>query len=287
MKERFRELLTKGKTQELLDLLLDITKKRGLNLLFEETLLQSAKYSEYIKTRLRGTLKVEDLNVSISKINEALLYIINQLPDEIGTNKNIPNKIVQIIIQGHAFEANVVFGDLATLGRSPYCDFSFQKSYKDISNWHAKIKYYQERNEFQIEDLDSTNGTYLNGEKIYSPRKIKFDSMVRLGSYLEFHFKQDNSDIHSVGTLVYYSKEGKELGRYCLVPKSYIKIGNSLNHLKLPLINHETSIGALSCIDKRIYFVEHTEKIKGKMSKEIINQEVFNFESISLQIKII
>lgn len=49
-----------------------------------------------------------------------------------------------------------------------------------VSSYHAKI--YVRNNEFYLEDLASTNGTYINEEKISGRVRLKVNDIVRLGS---------------------------------------------------------------------------------------------------------
>lgn len=49
-----------------------------------------------------------------------------------------------------------------------------------VSSYHAKI--YVRNNEFYLEDLASTNGTYVNEEKISGRIRLRINDTVRLGS---------------------------------------------------------------------------------------------------------
>ena len=48
-----------------------------------------------------------------------------------------------------------------------------------VSSLHMKIVYRE--GEYQVEDLDSTNGTYVNGERIEGPVTLKNDDLVKVG----------------------------------------------------------------------------------------------------------
>lgn len=52
--------------------------------------------------------------------------------------------------------------DAVTVGRGPDCGIQLRT--KNVSRRHARIDFYNE--EYHIEDLNSTNGTYLNGIKV-------------------------------------------------------------------------------------------------------------------------
>jgi hypothetical protein len=69
------------------------------------------------------------------------------------------------------------------LGTAADCDIVLTD--KKISRKHATIRY--EGGEFQIADLDSSNGTFVNDEKVQKHDLIDND-MVKLGD-IEFEFK--------------------------------------------------------------------------------------------------
>lgn len=49
-----------------------------------------------------------------------------------------------------------------------------------VSSYHAKL--YVRNNDFYLEDLDSTNGTYVNASKITGRIKLKVEDEIKLGS---------------------------------------------------------------------------------------------------------
>lgn len=75
-----------------------------------------------------------------------------------------------------------------TLGRSAECSITLD--FKGISRKHFGVKV--EMDEVIIADLGSSNGTYLNNEKISSPAKLRKGDMVKVGSFaLKFLPKGD------------------------------------------------------------------------------------------------
>lgn len=50
------------------------------------------------------------------------------------------------------------------IGRDPTCDLVLQEEI--VSSHHARLSYHH--NQWWIEDLQSTNGTYLNDERLYT-----------------------------------------------------------------------------------------------------------------------
>jgi hypothetical protein len=63
------------------------------------------------------------------------------------------------------------------IGRAPNSDFVIEDDY--VSSQHARI---QRNNEgWQIQDLNSTNGTYDDGARIGAPVNIEADMQIRIG----------------------------------------------------------------------------------------------------------
>ena len=67
----------------------------------------------------------------------------------------------------------------ATIGRSKKCDIYINDKY--LSKEHARIFF--DKDKFFIEDLNSTNGTFVNGKEILSahPVKLKDNDKISFG----------------------------------------------------------------------------------------------------------
>jgi hypothetical protein len=65
-------------------------------------------------------------------------------------------------VMGEKKERIFIGEDEVIIGRTPDCDI--QLLVENVSRWHARIIYKNE--EYQVEDLDSTNGVYVNGVKV-------------------------------------------------------------------------------------------------------------------------
>ena len=63
------------------------------------------------------------------------------------------------------------------LGRESGCDFLIND--KTVSSRHARLSYHHQQ--WWLEDLASTNGTFLNGEAINTPVVITHGDELRLG----------------------------------------------------------------------------------------------------------
>ena len=64
------------------------------------------------------------------------------------------------------------------LGRDPACDFPI---YNDtVSARHTRLSYHH--NQWWVEDLASTNGTFLNDDQVSTPTVIMANDMLRCGA---------------------------------------------------------------------------------------------------------
>jgi pSer/pThr/pTyr-binding forkhead associated (FHA) protein len=63
------------------------------------------------------------------------------------------------------------------LGREPGCDFSLDD--QTVSSQHARLAY--RKQQWWLEDLASTNGTFLNGDAVTTPVVITHGDELRLG----------------------------------------------------------------------------------------------------------
>ncbi len=82
---------------------------------------------------------------------------------------------------GHEFE----IGDSATMGRAPSADVPIEDPF--ASSAHARIF---PRGQFMyIEDMGSTNGTYLNGRQLRRPEQLKTADTVRIGE-TEYRYEE-------------------------------------------------------------------------------------------------
>ena len=82
-----------------------------------------------------------------------------------------------VAAMGHEPGATFDLGEGATLGRAASSDIQVDDPF--ASSAHARIF---PRGEFMyIEDMGSTNGTYLNGRQLRRPERLKVADTVRIG----------------------------------------------------------------------------------------------------------
>jgi pSer/pThr/pTyr-binding forkhead associated (FHA) protein len=80
------------------------------------------------------------------------------------------------------------------LGREPGCDFPVDD--QTVSSQHARLSYHHRQ--WWLEDLASTNGTYLNDEPVTTPVVITHGDELRLGNLgvkIEISQKENTSSI--------------------------------------------------------------------------------------------
>jgi len=82
---------------------------------------------------------------------------------------------------GHEF----AIGESATMGRTPSADVPIEDPF--ASSAHARIF---PRGQFMyIEDMGSTNGSYLNGRQLRRPEQLKPGDVVRIGE-TEYRYEE-------------------------------------------------------------------------------------------------
>jgi len=83
---------------------------------------------------------------------------------------------------------NVFDLDEISLGRDPSCNIVFDEI--EVSRHHARI--YKSNNEYFIEDLNSTNGTYINGQPVKKQEIIQNGDLITLGDSVVLEFSTDD-----------------------------------------------------------------------------------------------
>lgn len=107
-------------------------------------------------------------------------------------NNPVPEKTTSFLrLESDMQELECKLGEklVYVIGRTKECDVCIDSSL-EVSRKHAEIKKSGDET-YQIRDLGSKNGTYVNGTKIgdnYYP--LKNDDKVRLGLHIFFVFKR-------------------------------------------------------------------------------------------------
>lgn len=71
-------------------------------------------------------------------------------------------------------------GDEVTLGRAPGCQLRVDDDY--VSQLHARL--YVQGDQVIVEDLGSTNGTFVGDDRVTGPRVIRPGEWLRVGSFV-------------------------------------------------------------------------------------------------------
>jgi pSer/pThr/pTyr-binding forkhead associated (FHA) protein len=90
--------------------------------------------------------------------------------------KKAPRKAVVIEGDSHRGATFDLGADLV-IGRGPKCQVVLDDSY--VSQMHARL--FAKGDAFMVEDLGSTNGTYLNRRKVTGPTELRRGDQVKIG----------------------------------------------------------------------------------------------------------
>lgn len=82
-KSQLKQLIAENQIKKAIQAMLEITAKLGDSDLQNEVVQQSAKFNDYLKEKAAGTTSQENLDIQKAKIDNALMYIVDKLPDSI------------------------------------------------------------------------------------------------------------------------------------------------------------------------------------------------------------
>ena len=104
-----------------------------------------------------------------------------ELKEEAGAPVADPNLPTLVIIASGVCAGRCTalpaIGQEITIGRANSCDLDLGDDY--ASGQHARI--WRDAEGFILEDLRSTNGTFLNGHRITEPVRLNPDDTIRIG----------------------------------------------------------------------------------------------------------
>jgi predicted component of type VI protein secretion system len=94
-------------------------------------------------------------------------------------------KPVLIIHEGeHAGQRWIIEGDTLVIGRGTECDLVLPE--RQVSRQHVKIKLVNDH--YYVEDLDSKNGTWVNGQVLKGERQLKDGDEIQLALAVKIAF---------------------------------------------------------------------------------------------------
>ncbi len=94
-----------------------------------------------------------------------------------GLMGNMHPRLEVIAALGYEPGTSFDISDGATLGRSEAAEIPVDDPF--ASSAHARI--YPRGDFMQVEDMGSTNGTYLNGRRLRGPERLKVADVIRIG----------------------------------------------------------------------------------------------------------
>ena len=96
--------------------------------------------------------------------------------------KKEPRTVVVLAEQGNRLASVPLQGNLQ-VGRADACQIKLSDTY--VSSFHARI--FSRDGDWYVEDLGSTNGTYMNQRRVTSPVEVRAGDRIRVGkTTLEF-----------------------------------------------------------------------------------------------------
>jgi pSer/pThr/pTyr-binding forkhead associated (FHA) protein len=104
-----------------------------------------------------------------------------------GPADGIPRAPLLIVVGGGGLQAGAQFAidGSTTIGRSPQAEVRIDDSF--ASARHARI--YEREGLYYVEDMGSTNGTYLNERQLRSQKQLRGEDRIRIGD-TEFRYQQ-------------------------------------------------------------------------------------------------
>jgi adenylate cyclase len=157
-----------------------------------------------------------------------------------------------------------------TIGRRPENDFLIANVM--VSGKHAKLT--QQNNQFYLTDLNSTNGTFVNGVRISSPTEIKHKDHVNLGAVDLVFVTEDNATVEFDKDLLRKAKEA-----VVSAPKKPADTGYTAEISALTLLDKFQALKKLvlsgtadrTAINKEFLDIEHSVQILDNQLRESEN----------------
>jgi len=141
------------------------------------------------------------------------------------------------------------------IGRAPDNDIILQDLAS--SNYHAEIYFDMNADKISIQDLESTNGTFVNGKKIHQRQTLQTDDQIRIGRSFISIIKPGESSTQSFQTRLAPTKVTGEL-----ILESVDQYGVLLNEIGRRLVNIpnlDTALVEITTLIKRMIGAEECQ----------------------------
>lgn len=136
------------------------------------------RYNSLQKKYNIGVLPEDQFTVEYNRLTKSLIDLIGDISQNNPVFKNHNIFCRLILPDGQKIDYPVFQGDEIILGRSEDVDIKMESS--NISRKHCKIFYRHPK--FRITDLNSKNGTYINGHRTNNS-VITMGDKVQIGDY--------------------------------------------------------------------------------------------------------
>src|ERR1700757_1361932 len=95
-------------------------------------------------------------------------------------SQSVPLATLKILNGSRAGDCYTLASDKTVLGRDAECDIVLPRT--TISRRHAQIVH--DADGYYVEDLDSLNGTYVDGTRIIEPTRLRGGEHVQIDEFL-------------------------------------------------------------------------------------------------------
>ncbi|MDJ0797563.1 MAG: FHA domain-containing protein [Calothrix sp. MO_167.B12] len=161
--------------------------------------------ADLLEERLAKRLSLYQVFLKLYESNTSLIDDLLQLEDRYQSRER---EFTQLYLQGAVDESEIyVITNLSTgntqkllqpqqiwtIGRDRNNGICIADPY--LSHRHGAIQYLPEHGSFYLIDFNSTNGSYVNGEPIYRPTRLKDGDRIRLGQISFSFFANKNTTV--------------------------------------------------------------------------------------------
>jgi pSer/pThr/pTyr-binding forkhead associated (FHA) protein len=186
-----------------------------------------------------------------------------------AVGKPSPGRHIVLRAGGSRQKIECYFREAVELGRSPSCDIAPEDAPDDVGNLHARVSYSKARDAYDIADLESDNGTFVNGQRIDPHRAVELRAgdEIRLGQSFRMLFRpQQVGGKESCAALVRLTEEGRESDCYVMAPRERVVLGNGegcVARIPPPLLAEGERLGAVEWTPLGVRFREARDQGAG------------------------
>jgi pSer/pThr/pTyr-binding forkhead associated (FHA) protein len=146
-----------------------------------------------------------------------------------GPNSAPPGRHLILSLSSSASKIHCHFRTTVCIGRASDCDVALDGAPQDVSNRHACVIYHETRGIYEIADLGSGNGTFVNDRRaeVNRPLELRAGDEIRLGPWLRFLFRHEGGQgADACAALVRLNAEGRDCACHVVAPRDRLVLGN-------------------------------------------------------------